>query len=378
MDHASLDLRFKEFLATSKAKPYQRQKSALERQLADFLASMRPPKRLTSCTSDDIIKFLISKDTAGRTLVHSQACSGNGCNCPVRLAAGSVDSLLGKLRSVFNNLGRLHDSNPVAHPRVKSYLRFVREEQASGAVTPSQAVPLYFTKFTKLIDFLRSSIQNGSQSSATVKYILVRDTAFFVTDFFTGDRASDLGRLLSNQVFRLKDRKGFLLKLTLTKTVRGDAARFIVLEPFCNKGVCPVEWLEYYIAACRLLGVDLTRGFFFRSTDRKKAVSENPFLGSAVNNRLRKYLSDAKIDGGETPHSFRVGLSNTLNMLGCSPEDISQCLGWRSKETVSHYTKASNIVNSTTLLEGRVHPGDTSLLDARPPSHPDNLEAIGH
>ena len=41
------------------------------------------------------------------------------------------------------------------------------------------------------------------------------------------------------------------------------------------------------------------------------------FLGTAVNNSLSKYLSEAKINFGETPHSFGVGLSNILNMLGC-------------------------------------------------------------
>ena len=59
-------------------------------------------------------------------------------------------------------------------------------------------------------------IRENTSLAAVNKYILVRDTVFFVVDFFTGDRASDLGRLLANQVFRLKDRKGFLLKLTLT------------------------------------------------------------------------------------------------------------------------------------------------------------------
>ena len=153
-------------------------------------------------------------------------------NCPSRLAAGSVDSLLGKLRAIFNNIGRLHDSNPVAHPRVKEYLKFIRGKQTARAILPSQAVPLFFAKFTKLIDFLRSSIREGTLLTAVNKYILVRDTVFFVVDFFTGDRASDLGRLLANQVFRLKDRKGFLLKLTLTKTTWGSATSPFILEPF--------------------------------------------------------------------------------------------------------------------------------------------------
>ena len=74
------------------------------------------------------------------------------------MAAGSVDSLLGKIRAILNNIGRLRDSIPVAHPRVKEYLKFAREEQAARAILFSQAVPLFFAKFTKLIDFLRSSI----------------------------------------------------------------------------------------------------------------------------------------------------------------------------------------------------------------------------
>ena len=89
---------------------------------------------------------------------------------------------------------------------------------------PSQAVPLFFVKFSKLIRFLRRFIEASAHLSVVNKYILVGDTTFFVVDFFTRDRASDLGRLLANQVFRLEDRKGFLLKFTLTKTFRGDTS----------------------------------------------------------------------------------------------------------------------------------------------------------
>ena len=45
---------------------------------------------------------------------------------------------------IFNKMGRLNDSNPVAHPLVKHYLKFVRQEQAGLAITPTQAVPLFF------------------------------------------------------------------------------------------------------------------------------------------------------------------------------------------------------------------------------------------
>ena len=74
IDHGGISRRFQEFADASRNKPYQRQKSALERQLSDFLASLSPPKRVSSCTSDDIIKFLISRDKSGRTVVHTQSC----------------------------------------------------------------------------------------------------------------------------------------------------------------------------------------------------------------------------------------------------------------------------------------------------------------
>ena len=106
IDHVGISRRFQEFSDAASNKPYQRQKSALERQLSDVLASLSPPKCVSSCTSDDVIKFLISRDKTGRTVVHAQSCLRVSCNCPSRLAAGSVDSLLGKLRAIFNNIGR--------------------------------------------------------------------------------------------------------------------------------------------------------------------------------------------------------------------------------------------------------------------------------
>ena len=69
-------------------RPYQRQKSALQQQLSTFLTSVSPPKTISSCMVDDVIKFLIYKDLSGRTVVHVPTCPGGACACPRRLAAG--------------------------------------------------------------------------------------------------------------------------------------------------------------------------------------------------------------------------------------------------------------------------------------------------
>ena len=174
---------------------------------------------MSSASSEDIVKFLFSKDKTGITLVHTQTCERKVCKCPRCLAAGSVDSLIGKLRAIYNRLGGFGHVNPVLHSLIKEYLKFTREDQAGLVVTPKQAVPLFFTKFKSLIGHFRKKIAASASLSLVDKYILVRDAAFFVVDFFTGDRASDLGRLSCNQVFRLRDREGFLIRLSLTKTV---------------------------------------------------------------------------------------------------------------------------------------------------------------
>lgn len=130
---------------------------------------------------------------------------------------------------------------------------------------------------------------------------------FFVVDFFTADKASDLGRSLASQVFNLKDPEGYLLHFILTKTLRkGPPPPVLSLTPSCKSVVSPVNWITYYLSACDLLNV--APDFFFRASDRNKDVGSGPFAGSAVNNRLRGYLVEAKLIDGETPHSSLVGL----------------------------------------------------------------------
>ena len=120
---------------------------------------------------------------------------------------------------------------------------------------------LSFAKFTKLIDFLRSSIRESALLTAVNKYILVRDTVLFVFECFTRDCASDLGRLLVNQVFRLRHRKGFLLRLTLTKTTQGGVTSPFISEPFEDLGVSPAAWIEY-LSVCKFVKYHAGRGLF--------------------------------------------------------------------------------------------------------------------
>ena len=374
---SSINKRFAVFRQTYRNKPYERQKDSLEVQFSSFLSSLVPSKKLSAATAEDIVKFLISKDMAGKRKLHFPSCSRKICDCPKRLAAGTVDSYIGKLRSIFNKLGRIGMSNPLSHSTVKEYLKFVREEQAQQPLRPRQAVPLFYDKFVRLITYLRGLIAESSELSPLNKYILVRDVTFFVVDFYTGDRASDLGRLQADQVFRLKDREGFLLNFTFGKTIRAGLSRPFALLRIPNVPVCPVFWLNYYIAACRALGVPLLGEYLFRSSVHKKAVSHRALGGSAVSARIHKYLKAAAIDDGETPHSFRVGLSYTLKSLGCTPDQIAQYVGWPSTEMALLYTRRSGASLPLDLLE-RVTLGLASVSSKAAPSLADqrNLRKV--
>ena len=132
-----INKRFTEFQESYRNKPYERQKDSLEVHLSSFLRPLVPPKKVSAATAKDIVKFLISKDAAGKQKLHVHSRSSKTCSCPKRLAAGTV----GKLREIFNKLGRTGFSNPLAHPCVQEYLKFVREEQAQQPLQHRQAVP---------------------------------------------------------------------------------------------------------------------------------------------------------------------------------------------------------------------------------------------
>ena len=91
------------------------------------------------------------------------------------------------------------------------------------------------------------------------------------------------------------------------------------------------------MSICKLLKVDLRSGFLFRST-KGSSVTAEPFLGSAVYNRLKFYLGALGLDSGETPHGLRAGCSITLSLLGVPEGAILKHIGWRSASMLHHYT----------------------------------------
>ena len=99
-----------------------------------------------------------------------------------------------------------------------------------------------------------------------------------------------------------------------------------------------------------IIGVNLREGYLFRVLNSKSEVSEDPFVGSAVANRLALHLRSAGIYDGETMHSFRSGCSITLSLLGVPSEDVARPVGWSSVVTADYYLQTGKVMNSDLVV----------------------------
>lgn len=286
-------------------------------------------------------------------MVHKDSCQFFGlqgkqtCDCPTRLSAGTVDSLIGKLRSIFNALGRTSDrddrfgsGNPASHLCVKQYLKSIQSEQSQARVSPKQATPLFFDKYKKLVYHLRQLLL-GNNISPSERYIYALDLAFFSLDFVSGDRASDLGRINTVDVLKHPDGSSLLFHQRVSKTLRGKTSRAFAVKQTDNPAICPVRNLQFFVELCNSMRLDLSAGFLFRAIN-------GPLLASTVQARLVKYLSSLEINDGETVHGSRSGTSILLRLLGVSREDVAEHIGWRSTALVDYYTQLDKVMSADT------------------------------
>ena len=361
IDQGRIKSRLQSLESFKAKKPYQRQKSNLQKQLESFLWSLPDKKSVATAAPTDVIQFLVWRDQFGKTVLHSEGCQAATaaaqrplvCNCQKGLSPGTIDNNIGKLRSIFRDNGRgaiwnedLHLGNPAAHPSVKDYYKLVLEEHTVARVFPSKAVPFFLDKLAALCRHLRCLIKcPNSKPSST--YVLARDLAFFSVDFFSGDRGSDLGRVKSSDLLSFPDNKGFIFNQVFGKTLRGNGSNVFAIREFLGSILCPVSNLKFYLTLSKEMSIDLSSGYLFRVTDHRGFVSEAPFVGSTVANRLKRYLTDLSIDDGETMHSFRSGCSITLAALGVAYEDIAKHVGWKSVNMAIHYSQFDKVSQCT-------------------------------
>ncbi|KAJ7377687.1 hypothetical protein OS493_027249 [Desmophyllum pertusum] len=279
--------------------------------------------------------------------------------CPTTLAAGSVDSIIGKLRSLFMiwvvevNGTTSSVLGILLHTLVLSIiLSHSERKQAQARVTPKQATPFFFDKLAQLCTFLRGRVFADKVLSMQ-RYLYTRDLAFFVNSFSRGIELRISVGFLPRKFWPYPTTRVYSSTNTFGKTLRGMDTNSFMVKRCHNPTICPVSNLRLYVDHCDLMSVNVRDGHLFRSTDRKGAVSDKPFVGSAVANRLTPHLRTLGIHEGETVHSFRSGCSITMSMVGVSLEDVARHVGWKSLNTAEYYTQTGRVLNMSRAASAR-------------------------
>ena len=335
-------------------------KSKLENELEEFLTQMG--KNMFECTPEDICMFLAFKDKTGKTPVHHKDCVAIGeksttCPCPRRLAFGTVTNKISQLKSIFEQKGMEGPwknlvGNPVDSSMVKVYVKQSQIEQSIGHVISKQAKPLFLSKLIAISMYIDRHMQS-SDSNNIRKFILARDQAIFKLMFFGGDRAHDVGLMLTQEIRELPNKTGYVIRHTMGKTHRVNKPNVFSLFRNPDDIICPVKGVEQYFDTARHLDINLDTGFLFRPV-KSRSVINRPLDYQAIYCRLKLYLRMLDIDQGETPHSIRGAcaislrsmIPNILPPLNTQHHMMNH-VGWRTNASASHYSREGKLSQAT-------------------------------
>ena len=150
----------------------------------------------------------------------------------------------------------------------------------------------------------------------------------------------------TSELARFPDDNGFLFNHVWGKTLRDGASNLFGVRRHLNPTLCPIRAIETYVAIARELGISLSCGYLFRSTNHQGHIFDTPLLSSTAQSRYRKYLRDAQIDSGEILHSFRSGCALTLDFSGSPLADVMSHVGWSTPKTALNYLKLADVIRT--------------------------------
>ena len=290
------------------------------------------------------------KDQKGKTQIHVISYQNLGkvgvleCDCPLKLASDTVQSILGQLKSIFEAYGKgkvwdekRNIGNPVSSVKMKKYLDAIKREQAVSHTVVKQAKPMFIEKVNYISKYIESKLMNVN--SPAERYVLLRDQAFFKLQYFAGDRASDLGKSLTQEIKRLDGDLWFVITHTVRKTLENGKKNEFCIMRTSDSSICPVLGIERYVSGSAEMG-----------NRSRKHVLDIPVSHSAMYTRLKFYLKQLGIDEGETPHSSRGGCAIPLNVSECgTSRDIMEHVGWFSQSSYNKYSRMTSIADKTAM-----------------------------
>ncbi|CAB3996884.1 LIGHT-DEPENDENT SHORT HYPOCOTYLS 6 [Paramuricea clavata] len=260
----------------------------------------------------------------------------------------TVDSYIGKLRSIFHDFGRdgewdlrLCLGNPAADRSIKEYLRVFTMEQLKARVQPKQASPFLIGN----LDCLTSHIEDQMKLpnlSTTQRFVMAQDQAYFKAVFFSGDRPGDMGQVKVPEILRFPNNNGFLFNHTWGKTLGDGSSIVFGIRRNPQTNICLVRGIEQYITIAEQLKIDLRQGYLFRPTNPQGAIINAPFTLSTAEARLKKNMG---CDHGATLHGFRAGCTITLALSGVELSDVMDHVGWTQRHTAVYYLQLAKVLN---------------------------------
>lgn len=88
----------------------------------------------------------------------------------------------------------------------------------------------------------------------------MRDIVFLKVIAFTGDRAGDLGSVLTDQIKWLPNNERILLRLVTGKTIDIREPRIVFVFPSSNVEICSYDEMENYVKFCKKHDIALSGG----------------------------------------------------------------------------------------------------------------------
>lgn len=350
-----------------------KERRKLMRDLLEFLPEIGASPSLYDVLPRDIIQFLMFRDRSGLTIVHRRTCplwsTANraeiqACDCPQRQNATSTSVTRGILQGIFRDAGLVDrwqpatlSGNPVKSAEVEQFIRLNNREQLTAGVAKRRA-PLfdqdvYHHIIDAAVDRWKAARRRGALGSAA---ICARDILFVALLWHTGLRASDLLRVLVQQVEQMSAGRGkakrWTLVVTVTKT-NDDPRGIRSITLIDDQSVyCVQTAFRLYSRSLHSIGLILEPGPLFRCLKRDNTGASPAELvwtprtlaWSAANYRWKALLAHARITSRITMHSPHGSRPRWERDWGTPLNEIQALIDW-TQATLDYYTLGRSVLS---------------------------------
>ena len=377
-------IRFRELMLTSKSVATEKHHKRTLAKLTDFLATIG--KQPTNANPYNCMAFLMSKDKGARELPHAARAHKRAsptrknptCGCPLRAKSTSVDTAIGWLTAVLNDLGltgeydpRNGSGNPCKSAVVRAYNKTTALEQNRLGEFPHQAPVFDVAILNRMLAYcLSQSSDSNARTDKVTELKWLQTALMFSLLYNTINRGNNIVDLTWDQ-------------LEVTSLPNGKEVLHVRCDPSKTTGPRGVRHAVALLAGTTTLGefhpitlfkmmVNLTssddleygvrKGYIFRKTP---ADFSSHLTTQTLYSRLSEVSSALGIAHWRiTIHSFRASGAIAAIFAGESPQVIMYKAGWSNQEMMHYYTYLRQILG---LSDADLEPS-ARLPPIQPPS----------